>query len=299
MDTNRKIILTSAVTGAAPFNPKHPSMPITPAQIADAAHEAAAAGASIVHLHVRDPETGKGCRNPALFQEVVERIRATGVDIVLNITCGAGAVFIPDPKDESRALPESDVACLADRVAHIEQLLPEIATIDVTTGNQIEGDLEYVYLNTTRTLRGLAKRFQEIGVKPELEVFSAGDIEFSKQLISEGLIDGPPLIQMVTGVKWGAPTDTATVLYQRSLLPDDAIWAAFGLGRNQMRMLAQAALLGGNVRVGLEDNLYLSRGVFATNGQLVERGRTILEHMGFEIATPSETRKILKLKSPA
>ncbi|UXX81519.1 3-keto-5-aminohexanoate cleavage protein [Roseovarius pelagicus] len=226
----------------------------------------------------------------------MERIRATGVDIVLNITCGAGAVFLPNPEDESKALPESDVANLSDRVAHIEQLLPEIASIDVTTGNQIEGDLEYVYLNTTRTLRGLAKRFQELGVKPELEVFSAGDIEFSKQLISEGLIDGPPLIQMVTGVKWCAPTDTETVLYHRGLLPENAVWAAFGLGRNQMPMLAQAALLGGNVRVGLEDNLYLSRGVFATNGQLVERGRSILENMGFQVATPAETREILNLR---
>ena len=295
MDTTRKIILTCAVTGGAPFNPKHPSMPVTPAQIASACLEAAAAGASVVHVHVRNPETGEGSRDPKLFKEVMDRVRESGVDIVINLSCGMGAFFMPDPDDEGRALPESDVASVQQRMIHIEDNLPEIASLDITTGNQIEGDTEFVYLNTTRTLRAMARRFQQLGVKPEMEVFSSGDIEFGKALIAEGLIDGVPLIQMVTGVKWGAPTDTETVLYQRGLLPPDAVWAAFGLGRNQMPMVAQAALLGGNVRVGLEDNLYLSRGVFATNGQLVERARAILDNIGFSIATPSETREILQL----
>ncbi len=295
MDTTRKIILTCAVTGGAPFNPKHPSMPVTPAQIASACLEAAAAGASVVHVHVRNPETGEGSRDPKLFREVMDRVRESGVDIVINLSCGMGAFFMPDPDDEGRALPESDVASVQQRMIHIEDNLPEIASLDITTGNQIEGDTEFVYLNTTRTLRAMARRFQQLGVKPEMEVFSSGDIEFGKALIAEGLIDGVPLIQMVTGVKWGAPTDTETVLYQRGLLPPDAVWAAFGLGRNQMPMVAQAALLGGNVRVGLEDNLYLSRGVFATNGQLVERARAILDNIGFSIATPSETREILQL----
>lgn len=295
MDTTRKIILTCAVTGGAPFNPKHPSMPVTPAQIASACLEAAAAGASVVHVHVRNPETGEGSRDPKLFREVMDRVRESGVDIVVNLSCGMGAFFMPDPDDEGRALPESDVASVQQRMIHIEDNLPEIASLDITTGNQIEGDTEFVYLNTTRTLRAMARRFQQLGVKPEMEVFSSGDIEFGKALIAEGLIDGVPLIQMVTGVKWGAPTDTETVLYQRGLLPPDAVWAAFGLGRNQMPMVAQAALLGGNVRVGLEDNLYLSRGVFATNGQLVERARAILDNIGFSIATPSETREILQL----
>ncbi|MEQ8295986.1 MAG: 3-keto-5-aminohexanoate cleavage protein [Nitratireductor sp.] len=295
MDTTRKIILTCAVTGGAPFNPKHPSMPVTPAQIASACLEAAAAGASVVHVHVRNPETGEGSRDPKLFKEVMDRVRDSGVDIVINLSCGMGAFFMPDPDDEGRALPESDVASVQQRMIHIEDNLPEIASLDITTGNQIEGDTEFVYLNTTRTLRAMARRFQQLGVKPEMEVFSSGDIEFGKALIAEGLIDGVPLIQMVTGVKWGAPTDTETVLYQRGLLPPDAVWAAFGLGRNQMPMVAQAALLGGNVRVGLEDNLYLSRGVFATNGQLVERARAILDNIGFSIATPSETREILQL----
>jgi len=295
MDTSRKIILTCAVTGGAPFNRKHPAMPVTPAQIAAAALEAAAAGASVTHIHVRNPQTGEGSRDPALFKEVVDRIRSTGTDIVVNLSCGMGAVFMPDPENEGRALPESDVASAADRMLHLNNL-PELASLDITTGNQIEGQTEFVYLNTTRTLRAMAKRFAALGIKPELEVFSSGDIEFGKQLIAEGLIEGTPLFQMVTGVKWGAPSNPETILYQRGLLPPGAVWAAFGIGRNQMPIVAQAALMGGNVRVGLEDNLYLSRGVFATNGQLVEKARGILENMGYAIATPTETREMLGLR---
>ncbi|WP_026201414.1 3-keto-5-aminohexanoate cleavage protein [Cupriavidus sp. UYPR2.512] len=295
---SRKVILTCAVTGNAPFNPKHPSMPVTPKQIAEACVEAAHAGASIAHIHVRDPETGAGSRDPALFKEVVDRVRASGVDIVINLTCGLGAFFLPDPEDESRGLPESDVIPVAERVRHLEECLPEIASLDITTGNQKEGNLEFVYLNTTRTLRAMAKRFQELGIKPELEVFSAGDILFGNSLVTDGLIDGTPLYQMVLGVLWGAPATPETILYQRNLLPKNAQWAAFGIARDEMPMVAQAALLGGNVRVGLEDNLYLSRGVFATNGQLVERATTILSHIGMSVATPAEAREILGLKSP-
>lgn len=295
---SRKVILTCAVTGNAPFNPKHPAMPVTPAQIADACVEAAKAGASVAHIHVRDPETGGGSRDPKLFKEVVDRVRQSGTDIVLNLTCGLGAFFLPDPEDESRALPESDVIPVAERVRHLEECLPEIASLDITTGNQVEGKLEFVYLNTTRTLRAMAKRFQELGVKPELEVFSAGDILFGKSLITDGLIDGVPLFQMVLGVLWGAPATTETMIYQRSLIPANAQWAAFGIARDEMPMVAQSALLGGNVRVGLEDNLYLSRGVFATNGQLVERARTIIDHIGMSVATPAEAREIMQLKTP-
>ncbi|MCY1292998.1 3-keto-5-aminohexanoate cleavage enzyme [compost metagenome] len=296
---SRKVILTCAVTGNAPFNPKHPSMPITPAQIADACVEAAKAGASVAHIHVRDPKTGGGSRDPMLFKEVVDRVRSSGTDIVLNLTCGLGAFLLPDPEDESRALPESDVIPVAERVKHLEDCLPEIASLDITTGNQVEGKLEFVYLNTTRTLRAMARRFQELGVKPELEVFSPGDILFGKSLIEEGLIDGVPLFQMVLGVLWGAPASTETILYQRNLIPPNAQWAAFGIGRDQMPMMAQAALLGGNVRVGLEDNLYLSRGVFATNGQLVERACCVIEHLGMSVATPAEARDIMGLSRPA
>jgi uncharacterized protein (DUF849 family) len=291
-----KVILTCAVTGNAPFNPKHPAMPVTPPQIAAACVEAAKAGASVVHIHVRNPETGAGSRDPKLFKEVVDRVRSSGVDIVLNLTCGLGAFLIPDPEDESRALPESDILPVAQRVIHLEQCLPEIASLDVTTGNQVEGALEFVYLNTTRTLRAMAKRFKELSIKPELEVFSAGDILFGNQLAKEGLIEGAPFFQMVLGVQWGAPASTETMLYQRSLMAPGAVWAAFGIGRQQMPMLAQSALLGGHCRVGLEDNLYLSRGVFATNGQLVERARSIISNIGMEVAAPSEARDILGLK---
>jgi uncharacterized protein (DUF849 family) len=295
---SRKVILTCAVTGNAPFNPKHPAMPITPAQIADACIEAANAGASVAHIHVRDPQTGGGSRDPKLFKEVVDRVRQSGTDIVLNLTCGLGAFFLPDPEDEKRALPQSDVIPVEERVAHLVECLPEIASLDITTGNQVEGSLEFVYLNTSRTLRAMARRFQELGIKPELEVFSAGDILVGKSLIADGLIDGVPLFQMVLGVLWGAPATTETMIYQKSLIPDHAQWAAFGIARDEMPMVAQSALLGGNVRVGLEDNLYLSRGVFATNGQLVERARTIIDHIGMSVATPAEAREIMGLATP-
>lgn len=292
---SRKVILTCAVTGNAPVHPRHPAMPVTPTQIAAACVEAAQAGASIAHIHVRDPITGGGSRDPALFKEVVDRVRSSGTDIVINLTCGLGAFFLPDPENEARGLPDSDVISAEERVKHLELCLPDIASLDITTGNQMEGSLEFVYLNTTRTLRAMAKRFQELGVKPELEAFSAGDILFGNSLVKDGLVDGPPLYQMVMGVLWGAPASTETMLYQRNLLPPGAIWAAFGIARDQMPMVAQAAILGGNVRVGLEDNLYLSRGVFATNGGLVERARSIVENIGMSVATPDEAREILNL----
>ena len=294
----RKVILTCAVTGNAPLNPKYShTYPVTPAQICAAVGEAAAAGASVAHIHVRDPSTGEGSRDVALFKQTVDRIRQSGIDIVLNLTAGLGAFFLPDPVDEARALPESDVIGVEERLAHLRECLPEIASLDVTTGNQMEGRREFVYLNTTRTLRGMAAAFLSLGVKPEMEVFQAGDVLFANQLRAEGLVENPPLYQLVLGVKWASPAEPASMCYLKSLLPVDAIWASFGIGRTQMPMLAQAVLLGGNVRVGLEDNLYLERGRFATNGQLVERGRRIIEDLGEAVATPAEAREILRLSS--
>lgn len=292
----RKVVLTCAVTGNAPFNRNHPAFPVTPSQIAAACIEAAHAGAAVVHIHVRDPATGDGSRDVDLFDEVCKRIRDSGIDVIINLTAGLGAFFLPDPSDESRALPESDVIGVDARVEHLERCRPEIASLDITTGNQVEGTKEFVYLNTTRTLRAMAKRFQVLGIKPELEVFGPGDIEFGKQLAREGLIEDPPLYQFVLGVQWGAPADTRTIQYMRELLPAHALWAALGIGRMEMRVLAQATLLGGNIRVGLEDNLYLSKGVFATNGQLVERARTIVESLGHELATSREARTLLGLR---
>jgi len=293
----RKVLLTCAITGNAPFNPDHPCFPVTPREIAASVIEAARAGASIAHIHVRDPETGEGSRDVNLFGEVVARVREAETDIVINLTAGLGAFFLPDPEDESRALPGSDVAGVEERIEHLAECLPEIASLDVTTGNQVEGSMEFVYLNTTRTLRAMAKRFQELGVKPELEAFSAGDVLFANQLVKEGLVDGTPLYQFVLGVLWGAPADTETMIYMRNLLPENRYWAALGLGRMQFPIAAQSVLLGGHVRVGLEDNLYLERGVFASNGQLVERAVQIIDHLGCETATPAEAREMLQLKN--
>ena len=296
---SRKIILTCAVVGENQFNRAHPNFPITPQQIADAALEAEAAGASAVHLHVRNPDTGNGSRDPALFLEMANRVRANGVNAILNITCGGGGIYRADSQDESRAGPGSDIASAQERVRHIEMTLPEVCSIDVCTQNQLDGDSEYVYLNTQSTLRKMASRFQELGVKPEIEVFAPGDVLLANKMLADGLFDRPPLFQIVLGTSWGLPATPETLIYMRNLLPPGAIWAAFGIARMQMPIVAQSVLLGGNVRVGLEDNLYLSRGVFATNGQLVARAKLIIESLGFEVASPDEARDILQLKPRA
>jgi uncharacterized protein (DUF849 family) len=293
---SQKCIISCAVTGGAPFNRSHPDFPVTPAQIAASCLQAAKAGAAIVHIHVRDPATGAGSRDPALFREVVDRVRDKNPDVLINLTGGMGAYFLPDPSNESRALPESDVASVDERMRHLELCRPDIASLDINTSNQCEGPMEFVYLNTTRTLREMAKRYGELEIKPELEVFSAGDIEFGKALVAEGLIEGPPLFQFVLGVKWQAPADTLTVYYMRQLLPKEAVWGALGIGREEMPMVAQTAILGGNVRVGLEDNLYLRKGVFATNEELVMQARNIVESLGYQVASVEDARAILRLK---
>lgn len=293
---SRKVILTCAVVGENKYNRAHPNFPITPQQIADSALEAEQAGASAVHLHVRNPKTGEGSRDPDLFLEMATRVRDNGVKAVMNITCGGGGVYRPDPADESRAGPGSDVAPAEERVRHIEMALPEMCSIDVTTQNQMDGDSEYIYLNSQATLRKMAKRFQELGVKPEIEVFAPGDILLANQMVADGLFDTPAMYQIVMGTKWGLPATPETMIYMRNLLPAGANWAAFGIARMQMPMAAQAVLLGGNVRVGLEDNLYLKKGVWATNGTLVARAREIIERLGHEVATPDEARAILGLR---
>jgi uncharacterized protein (DUF849 family) len=292
----RKVILTCAVVGETNFNRAHPNFPITPKQIADAAREAEEAGASAVHLHVRNPVTGVGSSDPDLFLEMATLVRDNGVKAVMNVTCGGGGLFFPDPEDESRAGPGSEIASAEARVRHIEMILPEMCSLDVCTQNQTDGEVEYVYLNTQATLRKMARRFQELGVKPEIEVFAPGDILLANRMLADGLFDLPPMYQIVMGTHWGLPATPETMIYMRNLLPQGANWAAFGIARMQMPMVAQSVLLGGNVRVGLEDNLYLKRGVFATNGQLVARARTIIESLGFEVATPDEARAILGLR---
>jgi uncharacterized protein (DUF849 family) len=293
--SQRKIVLTCAVTGGSPFNERHPNFPVTPQQIADAAFEAEAAGASAVHLHVRDPQTGEGTRSPALFRDLVKLVRERGLRAVLNLTCGGGANYIPDPENDGIAGPQSDVGTAENRTAHVRENRPEMCSLDVTTQNQVDGDVELVYLHSQRTLRKMATIMRSHAVKPELEVFAPGDILFTNQMIAEGLLQEPYVFQFVLGTRWGLPSDVETLLYLRRLLPPNAVWGAFGIGKMQMPMVAQVALLGGNVRVGLEDNLYLSRGRFATNGELVARAVAILESIGCQVASPDEARQILGL----
>jgi uncharacterized protein (DUF849 family) len=257
--------------------------------------EAQAAGASAVHLHVRDPQTGEGSRSPALFRELVDLVRARGLRAVLNLTCGGGANYIPDPDNDGIAAPQTDVGSAENRTAHIRDNRPEVCSLDVTTQNQVDGDLELVYLHSQGTLRKMAAIMRAHGVKPELEVFAPGDVLFANQMIAEGLIQEPYMFQFVLGTRWGLPSDVETLLYMRRLLPQNALWGAFGIGKMQMPMVAQVALLGGNIRVGLEDNLYLSRGRFATNGELVARAKAIVESIGAQVASPDEAREILGL----
>ena len=296
---NKPVIITCAVTGGAKYNPEQPYIPVTPEEIANSAIASAQAGAAVAHIHVRNPETAAASQDVDLYREVVERIREADTDVVINLTAGGYARFLPDPEDESKALPGTTVAPVDVRVKHIEETLPDICSLDVTTANQGDGATEFVYLNTTRTLRAMAKRFQSAGVTPELEVFQSGDILFARQLIDEGLIDGPAMFQFVLGIQWGAPADPETVMYMRNLLPEGVNWTAFGISKSQMPMVATSVLMGGNVRVGLEDNLYLKRGIFARNEELVAQAVNIVESLGRRVATPDEAREILGIGSGA
>nr|WP_298411078.1 3-keto-5-aminohexanoate cleavage protein [uncultured Halomonas sp.] len=291
---NRNMILTCALTGAGDTADKNPNVPVTPEQIANAAIEAAKAGASVAHLHVRDPETGGISHSIEHFREVVQRIREADQDIVINITAGGGGDWIPDAEDPTRGGPGTDMQTPAERHAPVGELLPEMCTLDC--GSLNFGDM--VYINTADWLREHARLVQAAGVKPELECFDLGHVWFARQLQEEGLLDGDPLFQLCLGIPWGAEADTETMLTMRNKLPANANWAAFGIGRMQMPMVAQAMLLGGHARVGLEDNLYLSKGVKATNGQLVEKAAGIIENLGGKVMTPAETRAFLKLRDP-
>lgn len=294
------LIITCAINGDTQPPPRYPAefgFPITPTEICRVVKEVAAAGASAVHIHARHPETGASSRDPAIYREIVDRIRQSGVDIILNLTCGHGGHFAVDDDHEVSPGPGSDVIPAAERLITIEQCLPEMCSLDISTSNQVDAGLDCVYFNPVPTLRKMAARLQAIGVKPELETFQAGDVLFGAHLVEEGLIDGPPLFQFVLGVKWNAPATTRSMLHMVELLPPGAIWTAFGISRMQAPMAMQAAILGGNLRVGLEDNLYLSRGVFATNPQLVERAIAITALAGREVATPAQAREILGLKA--
>ncbi|MFC8667536.1 3-keto-5-aminohexanoate cleavage protein [Streptomyces sp. NPDC057199] len=291
---NQDVIITCALTGAGDTVRKSPHVPVTPEQIARSAVEAADAGAAAVHIHVRDPETGAPSRDPRLYREVVERIRETGTDVVVNLTAGMGGDLVIDPEEPLRHLPGTDLVGGLDRLPHVEDLLPDICTLDC--GSLNFGDGSNLYVSTPDMLRTGARRIQELGVRPELEIFDTGHLWFAKQLRTEGLLDDPTVFQLCMGIPWGAPADPGVLQSMVNMLPEGAQWASFALGRMQMPWVAQSVLLGGHVRVGLEDNLYLGKGVKATNAQLVERAVTIVEAMGACVATPDEARLKLGLK---
>jgi uncharacterized protein (DUF849 family) len=292
---NSQVFITCAVTGVGATTERSELVPVTPSQIAEAALGAARAGAAIVHIHVRDPATGGPSRDPALFREVVERIRSSDVDVVLNLTAGMGGDLVlggveaPLPPNAEG----TDMAGATERLAHVVELLPDICTLDCGTMNFAEGD--YVMTNTPSMLREMARQVQELGVRPEIEIFDTGHLVFAKRLIEEGLIDEPALLQLCMGIPYGAPDDAGTLLALVNQLPEGCVFSAFAIGRMQLAYVALAPVVGGNVRVGLEDNIWLERGVKATNEKLVERAVTILEAMNVRVLRPAETREKLRL----
>jgi len=291
---NPNVIITCALTGAGDTVGKHPAIPVTPTQIAAAAVEAAKAGATVVHCHVRNPATGQFSRDPALYAEVMDRIRDSGVDVIVNLTAGMGGdLEIGAGENPTHFGPNTDLIGPMARLIHVEQLLPEICTLDCGTLNFGDGDT--IYVSTPMALRAGAKRITELGVKAELEIFDTGHLWFAKQMIKEGLLDNP-LFQLCLGIPWGAPADTTTMKAMVDNLPAGAVWSAFGIGRSQMPMLAQSVILGGNVRVGLEDNLWLDKGVPASNGSLTERAVEIISRLGGKVMTPAEGRVAMGLK---
>ena len=292
---NYEVIVSCAVTGAGDTVDKSPLIPVTPEEVANAAIEAAKAGAAIAHIHVRDPETGKGSRDPELFKEVVDRIRSSDTDVVINLTSGMGGDWTPSDENPSMPGPGTDMIGPLERLAHVKELLPEICSLDCGTLNFGNGN--DIYIATTPYLRKMAELTKEWGVKPELEVFELGHLRFAKQMIIEGLIDEPPMFQICLGIPWGADHSVDTLKVMKDELPGEAVWGGFGISRMQMPIAAATVAMGGNVRVGLEDNIYLERGVHATNAQLVEKVIGIIDRMGARTVTTTEARKKLGLRN--
>lgn len=291
---NFDVVLTCAVTGAGDTVGKSSHVPVTPAEIAHAAIEAAKAGASCAHIHVRDPATGKGSRDPKLFREVVDRVRDSGTDVVINLTAGMGGDWTPAKDNWAMPGPGTDMIGPDERLAHVQDCLPEICSLDCGTLNF--GNDDTIYISTPPILRRMAALTKEWGVKPELEVFELGHIRFARAMLAEGHLADPPMFQLCLGIPWGADQTVEIMAAMKAQLPPGASWASFGISRMQMPMAAAAVALGGNVRVGLEDNLFLDRGVLATNAQLVTRAREIIERMGAHVLSPQEARNKLRLR---
>ena len=292
---NNNVIVSCAVTGSGDTAKKHPNLPITPEQIANAAIEAAKEGAAIAHIHVRESD-GKPSRKLEYYKEVADRIRSSKTDLVINFTTGMGGDFeVGKGKDPLNPIgPNTDMIHALDRLEHVEELLPEMCTLDC--GSLNFGDTNMTFIHTPIQLREAAKKMKELEVKPEMEAFEMGHLWFANQLYKEGLIDSPPLYQICLGIPWGSPATTSAMKAMADMVPEEGFWAGFGIGRHQMPMAAQAVILGGNVRVGLEDNLYLEKGVFASNGQLVEKAVRIANDLGAKILHPEEVRRKLNLK---
>jgi uncharacterized protein (DUF849 family) len=286
------VFITCAITGSGDSVRKSAHVPVTPAQIAASALEAHAAGAAIVHLHVRNPATGGPSRDPALFRQVVERVRASNSEVIINLTGGMGGDLILGADEAPlRFGAGTDFVGPRERIAHILELRPEIGSLDCGSLNFDEA----LYGTTPRYLRQMAQAYRSGRIRPEIEVFELGHIELARQLMAEGLIEAPALFQLCLGIRYGAPATAEGMKAMRDALPPAVHWSAFGVGRMQMPMVAQAVLLGGNVRVGLEDNLYLEKGVLASNAQLVERAVAIVELLGARVMPAPEVRELLAL----
>jgi uncharacterized protein (DUF849 family) len=287
---NRKVMIACAVTGSADTPGKNPAVPVTPAQIAQSAIDAAKAGAAIVHIHVRDPQTTKPSMDVAHYREVVQRIRDSGTDVVINLTTGPGARFAPGAEDPLKVGPGTNLKTAAQRVQHVVELKPEICSLDMGSMNMGQ----YVFVNTPSILENMAVAIRDAGIVPELEVFETGHLLLAKRMIETGHIKGPGMFQICLGISWGQPATSEAMTYMRNLLPKDSPWFAFGISLHQFPMAAQAVLLGGHIRVGLEDNIYLGRGQLApSNAALVEKAARIVEILGDHVATPAEARQML------
>ena len=290
----RKVIIACAVTGSADTPGRNPAVPVTPAQIAASAIDAAKAGAAIVHIHVRDPQTTRPSMDGTLYREVVELIRASGTDVLINLTTGPGARFIPGVDDPLKPAPGSTLSLPAERVRHVVELAPEICSLDMGSMN-MGGQ---VFINTPAHLEAMAGAIRDAGVTPELEVFEAGHLMLARRLIETGHVKPPGLFQICLGISWGQPATSEAVAYMRGLLPPDCVWFAFGISLYQFPMAAQTVLLGGHVRVGLEDNLYLEKGKLTpSNAALVEKAAKIIEILGDHVATPADARQMLGLRA--
>ena len=295
LQPNKNVFITCAVTGSGASTDRSDKVPVTPREIADSCIEAAKAGAAVVHIHVRDPETKAGSRDPGLYAEVVEHIRDSGVDMVINLTAGMGGDLTLGSTENPLppAKEGTDMVGATERLAHVKQILPEICTLDCGTMNF--GESDYIMTNSPAMLKDMAAQIQAMGVRPEIEAFDTGHVLLAKWLQDQDLIDSPTMIQLCMGIPWGAPDDFSTFQAMVNAVPDDWTFSAFSIGRNQLPYVPMAINAGGNVRVGLEDNIWLSKGVLATNGDLVARAVTITEAMGSTVIGPEAVREQMQL----